>query len=142
MPLGVVEEVADYARELGAGPRHHHVVPEAEGDRHARARGAADHLADEVPEVDRLDRRLFAGIEPDSDDVAEDRRLLDAAKVDHAAALQTAGAEVPQGRVVDLDLDEDDGSVAWDVEVIAPDHAMHELTINAVTGAVTKHETD
>ena len=78
----------------------------------------------------------------DSADVAEDRRLLDAATVDHAAALQMAVAEVPQGRVVDLDLDEDDGSVEWDIEVIAPDHAKHELTINALTGAVTKHETD
>jgi hypothetical protein len=56
----------------------------------------------------------------DSDDVAEYRRLLDSAKVDHAAAIQAASAEVPQGRVVDLDLDEDDGSVEWDVEIIAP----------------------
>ncbi|HEX5967286.1 MAG TPA: PepSY domain-containing protein [Intrasporangium sp.] len=78
----------------------------------------------------------------DSDDVAEDRRLLDTAKVDHDAAIQTASAEVPQGRVVDLDLDEDDGTVEWDVEIIAPAQAKHELTIDAVTGDVTKHETD
>jgi uncharacterized membrane protein YkoI len=78
----------------------------------------------------------------DSDDVAEERRLLDTAKVDHAAAIQSASAEVPQGRVVDLDLDEDDGTVEWDVEIIAPAQAKHELTIDAVTGDVTKHETD
>lgn len=77
-----------------------------------------------------------------SDDVAEDRRLLDAAKVDHVAALEKAVAEVSDGRVVDLDLDEDDGTPEWDVDVIAPDRTEHELTIDAVTGAVTKHETD
>jgi uncharacterized membrane protein YkoI len=78
----------------------------------------------------------------DSDDVRDDRRMLDMAKVDHVAAVRTAVAEVPDGRVVDLDLDEDDGTIQWEVDVIAPDLVKHELTINAASGAVVKHETE
>lgn len=78
----------------------------------------------------------------DSDDVAKDLRLLAAATLDHAAALQAALDQISDGRVVDLELDESDGAVEWEVEVIAPDRVKHELTIDALTGKVTRHESD
>ncbi len=93
--------------------------------------------------VDATRSRVLANRVTDrGDDAADDHRHLHAAEVDHAAALRAALAEVPGGRVVELDLDEDDGAVRWHIEVLGTNHAKHEVTIDAGTGAVTKHETD
>jgi len=77
-----------------------------------------------------------------SDDSSDDHRLLAAAKLDHEAALRSAHGEVADGRIVDLELDDEHDQPVWKVEVIGPNHVKHEVTINAVTGAVTERETD
>lgn len=76
----------------------------------------------------------------DSDDVDELRALLDAASVDHARALEVALVEFADGRVVDLELDDDDDRPVWDVDVLVPGPVEHEVTVDASTGAITKNE--
>ncbi len=55
--------------------------------------------------------------------------------------MRLAEAQVGGGRVVDLDLDDDDRDApVWEVDLVSAGPIQHELTIDAVSGAVTKRE--
>ncbi|WP_324650333.1 PepSY domain-containing protein [Georgenia sp. H159] len=65
----------------------------------------------------------------------EDRRLLDEVAVGASEAALTAAQEMG-GTVEELDLDEDDGTVVWDVELRTTDGASTDVRVDAVTGEV------
>lgn len=67
----------------------------------------------------------------DDDDRRENLALVDAAQLDHEAAVRAAVGET-SGRITDLDLDDEDGTVVWDVEI----EGGQELRIDASTGDV------
>lgn len=77
-----------------------------------------------------------------SDDSSDDHRLLAAAKLDHEAALRSAHGEVADGRIVELELDDEHDQPVWKVEILDPNHVKHEVKFNAVTGAITERETN
>jgi uncharacterized membrane protein YkoI len=74
--------------------------------------------------------------ERDPEDVAKATRRLAGAKQTWQDALRIATDQVDGGRVVDLELDESDGVVVWEVDVIASGPTKHELKIDAATGSV------
>lgn len=74
----------------------------------------------------------------DSHDHARDVSRLDAARLSASDALAAAEAEVPGARVVEIDLDDEHGSLVWEVDLIAAGPVKHELTVDAMTGAVTR----
>lgn len=66
----------------------------------------------------------------DGDDREENRRLLGAAQVDHEQAVQLAASEVADGRIVELQLDEEQAAAVWDLEL----EGGQELRFDASSG--------
>lgn len=78
----------------------------------------------------------------DADDRAEQQRLLDA-RVDYLAAVETARGEVPQLQVTGADLEEDDGTLRWDVDLgDGTDDDQRTVRIDAASGDVIGTERD
>jgi uncharacterized membrane protein YkoI len=75
------------------------------------------------------------------DDAADARKALDAAKVSMNDAIAAAKKEVPDGRVVEVELDWENGAARYEVELLVGD-AWKEVLIDGATGKVQKVETD
>ncbi|WKG02062.1 PepSY domain-containing protein [Mycolicibacterium sp. HK-90] len=72
----------------------------------------------------------------DPEDVAEHRNHLQAAKLDFRAAVDAVTKAV-DGRITELGLDDrDGGTVVWEADVIDSSNALHDVSIDAATGAV------
>lgn len=65
----------------------------------------------------------------------EDRRELDQVSITAAQAATTAATEAGAS-VEEVDLDEDGGTLAWDIELLTTDGATTEVRVDAVTGEV------
>ncbi|WP_223206002.1 PepSY domain-containing protein [Streptomyces xanthii] len=78
-----------------------------------------------------------------SEDQAERRKLITATKVDWDKAAMTAEKEVSGGKLLEIELgDDDQGNPEWDAEVVASDGTSTDVRIDGVTGKVTKSEKD
>ncbi len=56
-------------------------------------------------------------------------------------AVDTALATVP-GKAANVDFSNDEGRDIWEIEIIDPDNQVHDVEINARTGAIIKNEID
>ncbi|TMW71272.1 PepSY domain-containing protein [Alteribacter natronophilus] len=56
-------------------------------------------------------------------------------------AMEIATSEVP-GQVVDVDLDQENGMLVWEIEIITPQGIKYEVDIDANTGSILKIELD
>ena len=79
------------------------------------------------------------GDEEDEGPEPGDAALIEGAAVSQSEAEATARAEVP-GTVARTEIEDEDGTVVWDVEIDAEDGSEQEVTVDATTGAVTKTE--
>ncbi len=61
--------------------------------------------------------------------------------VTEAEAKEIALLKVPNGEIVKLELDHDDGQANYEVEIVK-DNYEHEIEINAVTGKIVEYERD
>lgn len=72
----------------------------------------------------------------DPEDVAEHRHHVEAAKLDFRAAVDAVTKAV-DGRITELGLDDrDGGTVVWEADVVDSSNALHDVSIDAATGAV------
>ena len=63
--------------------------------------------------------------------------LMKQAKVTKAAATKTAMAKVPGGTIKDSELEKENGALVWSFDITLPkDRNVHEIQVNAMTGAV------
>jgi hypothetical protein len=77
----------------------------------------------------------------DGDDQAERERLL-GASVDYLAAVEAAQAQVPGGTVTGVDLDEDNGTATWEVQLDEGTADETTVDVDASTGEVLRTERD
>ncbi|WP_280425322.1 PepSY domain-containing protein [Nocardia carnea] len=56
--------------------------------------------------------------------------------IDRQTAMDTAAAAVPGSRSVSAELDSDQRTTVWEVEVVTPDGVEYEVSVDANTGAV------
>jgi uncharacterized membrane protein YkoI len=78
----------------------------------------------------------------EADDLAERRRLLSEATVDHAAAVAAAEVSSPGAVVTGVDLDLDAGRATWDVQLGEDTPEEQTVTVDARTGEVIGTERD
>ncbi|MFG1695603.1 PepSY domain-containing protein [Nonomuraea sp. NPDC049309] len=74
----------------------------------------------------------------DADDKAELRDRVAAAKLDYAQAADKIATAVPEGRITELALDDERDKTVWESDVVTTDGTKHEVTVDAVTGDVTR----
>ncbi|HJG79361.1 MAG TPA: PepSY domain-containing protein [Brevibacterium senegalense] len=80
----------------------------------------------------------------DTEDDADDQRELDQAEVTLIEALETALEDTP-GTIDDIDLDEDDGTLRWDVSIHPEgDSGEQEIEVDAASGDIvsSRHDGD
>ncbi|MEV4469383.1 PepSY domain-containing protein [Nonomuraea sp. NPDC049504] len=76
--------------------------------------------------------------EDDADDKAKHRERLTAAKLDYAQAADKIVAAVPEGRITELNLDDEQDKTVWESDVITANGTKQEVAIDAATGEVTR----
>jgi len=81
------------------------------------------------------------GLAGADDDVAEAEGLRESAQISRDRAEEIALDEVP-GDVVGAGLDDENGSAAYQVDVLANDGSLHEVDIDAANGDVLSHTTE
>lgn len=67
--------------------------------------------------------------------------LLQSAKIDRQVAEKAALSAVP-GEARDVELESENGSAAYEVEVAGNDSKLYEVTVDAVNGKVLGQETE
>ncbi|WJY00365.1 PepSY domain-containing protein [Curtobacterium sp. 458] len=77
----------------------------------------------------------------DADDVAENRRFVDAADLDVTEAAAKV-VDVAPGTVTELGLDDHRGAVVWEADVRGSDGTKHSVRIDAGSGAVVTNTVD
>lgn len=98
----------------------------------------ADGVAHEV-EISADGTQVVRGPTPKTDSAAdrtERVRRLAAATVDFEAATEIVAGRYPAGRITELDLDDSDGRVVWEADVLAADGSKHEVEVDASTGEI------
>ncbi len=84
------------------------------------------------------------GKDQEAEDEGEDEdkaKLAAAAKVTIDQAIKAA-SEKSSGTVIEAELEEEDGKVVWEVEIVGKDGKVTTLLVDAETGAVTVEEED
>ncbi|WP_188195012.1 PepSY domain-containing protein [Nonomuraea sp. SYSU D8015] len=74
----------------------------------------------------------------DAEDKAKRRNRVRAAKLGYLEAAEKIVATVPGGRITELSLDGELGRTVWESDVVTADGTKHEVTLDAVTGAVSR----
>lgn len=77
-----------------------------------------------------------------TDDLREYNSMLDTAKLSYADAIEAALAVHPGGTLVELELDRDNGTVKWEIEIYDADRVPYEMEIHAVSGKVLENDRD
>ena len=75
--------------------------------------------------------------EEEKDKTAEKGALAAAATVSIEQAVKTGIAKQP-GKVIEAELEREDGRVVWDLEIVAADGSIAELSIDASSGAIVE----
>ncbi|MBX2885631.1 MAG: PepSY domain-containing protein [Granulosicoccus sp.] len=74
-----------------------------------------------------------------SNDDDELANLESAITIEAAVASATASVE---GRVLEAELESEDGQLVWEIEILAADETVNEVMIDAITGALISIELD
>lgn len=105
-------------------------------------------LADDEGDDDADDARDDKADDRDDDRGAEDRedreentRETRATKITASEASEAALKAVT-GTVTELSLDDEDGGLVWEVDVLGKDGAWHDITLDAGNGTVLNKHTD
>lgn len=67
---------------------------------------------------------------------------LAAAKITLVQAVAAAEQHLPGGRAVQADLDTQQGKTVFEVDVVASDNQIHEVVVDATSGAVLHSKVD
>ncbi len=83
----------------------------------------------------------MAGIAPSHAAEPTQASLLKQAKVSKDAASKTALAKVPGGTIKGSELENEHGALVWSFDIAIPhSRNIHEVQVNAVTGAIAHSE--
>ncbi|MCX4782317.1 PepSY domain-containing protein [Streptomyces sp. NBC_01264] len=63
-------------------------------------------------------------------------------KTSRAQAMATAEKAVPGGRITDVELETEDGTQVWEIDVMTAEPRVHNLTVDAATGALLGNRAD
>lgn len=91
-------------------------------------------------DVDAVTGEIVKDERESTDDLREYNSQLDRAKLSYADAIDVVLEQYPGATVVELDLDEEDGAVVWEAEVVTADHVKYEMEIDAVSGKILQNE--
>ena len=70
------------------------------------------------------------------DDHIEAKRLLDAGEILPLEVILKNVRQVHPGRILEVELDKEDGRIVYEVEILGKDGVVKEVYINALTGEV------
>ena len=101
----------------------------------AATRSAGSSTAAEAPETGN--EAADGANETDAPDPA----LAAQAKITEAEATAAALKAQPDGKVVHAEVEDEDGTIVWGVELATP-NGEHDVKIDATTGALLKNEAD
>lgn len=76
----------------------------------------------------------------DRDDHDRARRALEAGEILPLSEILKAAETARPGRVIELELDRDDGRWIYELELVTPDGQLYEMEIDAATGTVLAQE--
>lgn len=76
----------------------------------------------------------------DDDDQDRARRALQAGEILPLSQILAAAEAVRPGRVIELELEHDDGRWIYELELVTPEGRLYEMEINAATATVLKLE--
>lgn len=76
----------------------------------------------------------------DSDDHERARRAVEAGEILPLADILQTVERSMAGRVIEVELDREGGRWLYDLEIVSPDGQLHELEIDAATGAIISTE--
>ena len=74
----------------------------------------------------------------DGDHAKEKVEMANKAKVSLEEAIQIASKEM-QGTIIEAELEDEHGSLMWDLEFVTPDGKVREIHLDAVTGKAIGH---
>lgn len=70
------------------------------------------------------------------------RRALEAGEILPLDAILAAAGAAHPGRVIELDLEREDGRWVYELELVSPEGRLYEMEIDAATGAVLEIEAE
>jgi uncharacterized membrane protein YkoI len=76
----------------------------------------------------------------DGDDHDRARRAMEAGEILKLSEILRVAETARPGRVIELELDRDDGRWIYELELLSPDGRLYEMEIDAATGAVLEIE--
>jgi uncharacterized membrane protein YkoI len=76
----------------------------------------------------------------DRDDHDRARQALNAGEILPLAEILLAAEAARPGRVIELDLERDDGRWIYELELVSPEGLVYEVEIDAATGTVLEIE--
>ena len=83
---------------------------------------------------------LAAPAHADRDDHELARRALEAGEILPLSEVLGAAEAARSGRVIELELDREDGGWVYELELVTPDGHIYEMEIDAATGMVLELE--
>lgn len=78
----------------------------------------------------------------DRDDHDRARQALEAGEILPLSAILAAAEQVRPGRVIEIDLERDDGRWVYELELVSPQGRLYEMEIDAASGLVLEVELD
>ena len=80
----------------------------------------------------------------DRDDHDRARHALEAGEILPLSEILAAATAVRPGRVIEIDLERDDGRWVYELELVSPQGRLYEMEIDAASGTVleVEHEKD
>lgn len=76
----------------------------------------------------------------DGDSHDRARRALEAGEILSLDKILKAAEAARRGRVIEIELDRDDGRWIYELELVSPEGHLYEMEIDAATGAILKTE--
>ena len=84
----------------------------------------------------------MGGTRADDDDHDFAKRALEQGRaLPLADIIAKIGPQVP-GKVIEVELDDDDGALVYDLQVLSPQGRLQEIEVDAATGKILKIEDD
>lgn len=85
---------------------------------------------------------MMNGTRADDDDHDFAKRALEQGRaLPLADIIAKIGPQVP-GKVIEVELDDDDGALVYDLKVLSPQGRLQEIEVDATTGKILKIEDD
>lgn len=139
-----LEDAASKARDLTRDSTVISVESENAGQ-HWEVKTATSDGTEYVTLVNAGSGSIVRGAEKkneDAEDVAETRALLDGAKLDYSDAAKLLRKQVSGGTLTELNLDDFNGAIAWEGDVVDASGTKHEIKVDAASGSVVANNTD